>query len=167
MSQHEGAASHLAARGGRFATTRWSMVLAAGRQSSPEAESALAALCETYWYPLYAYLRRKGYSSHDAQDLTQGFFSLILRRGDVASVRRERGKFRSFLIAALQHYLANEHDRRVAQRRGGGRRLLSLDFDAAESRFAAEPVDPRTPEDAYARQWAMTLLDRVRSGLRE
>jgi RNA polymerase sigma-70 factor (ECF subfamily) len=154
-------------RPGRFATTRWSIVLAAGRKSSPDSRSALAQLCETYWYPLYTFLRRKGYSPHDAQDLTQGFFTLLLERNDVQSVRRERGKFRSFLIASLQHYLANEHDRRAAQKRGGGRKVLSLDFDAAESRYAAQAEDPATPEDAYARHWALTLLDRVQAALRD
>ena len=150
-----------------FASTRWSMVLAAGRRSSPESQSALAALCETYWYPLYGYLRRKGYAAHDAADLTQGFFAMLLERNDVAAVRREKGKFRAYLIAALKHYLANERDRRRALKRGGGCKLLSLDFAAAESRFAAEAVDRHTPEDAYARQWALTLLDRVQAMLRE
>jgi RNA polymerase sigma-70 factor (ECF subfamily) len=142
------------------------MVLAAGKRGSLESKAALAQLCEMYWSPLYVYLRRKGYDASDAQDLTQGFFALLLARNDVQSVRRERGKFRAFLIASLQHYLANEHDRRKAQKRGGGRKLLSLDFQAAESRFAAEPADRRTPEDYYARQWALTLLDRAQSDLR-
>jgi RNA polymerase sigma-70 factor (ECF subfamily) len=154
-------------RRGRFATTRWSLVLAAGKGSSPESQSALAQLCETYWVPLYAFLRRKGYEAHDAQDLTQGFFTLLLERNDVQSVRRERGKFRAFLIASLKHFLANEHDRRNAQKRGGGRKLLSLDFDAAESRYAEHAADRHTPEDAFARQWALTLLDRVQEILRE
>jgi RNA polymerase sigma-70 factor (ECF subfamily) len=161
------AAESVPLRRGRFATTRWSMVLAAGRSSSPKSQSALAELCETYWYPLYAFVRRKGYEAHDAQDLTQGFFALLLERNDVQSVRRERGKFRAFLIASLQHYLANEHDRRNARKRGGGRKLFSLDFAAAENRYSAEPADRRTPEDAYARQWALTLLERVQASLRD
>lgn len=154
-------------RRGNFATTRWSMVLAAGQRSSPESKSALAALCEAYWPPLYAFLRRKGYSPADAQDLTQGFFTLLLERNDMAAVRRERGKFRSFLIASLQHFLANEHDRRTAQKRGGGRKPLSLDFDAAERGYAIQASDQRSPEDAFARQWALTLLDRVQTLLRQ
>jgi RNA polymerase sigma-70 factor (ECF subfamily) len=165
--QFDDAAESAPLRRERFATTRWSMVLAAGRSSSPDSRSALAELCQTYWYPLYAFLRRKGYAAHDAQDLTQGFFALLLERNDVQSVRRERGRFRAFLIASLQHYLANEHDRRNAQKRGGGRKPFSLDFASAESRYCAEPADRRTPEDAYARQWALTLLDRVQSNLRD
>jgi RNA polymerase sigma-70 factor (ECF subfamily) len=127
----------------------------------------LAALCEAYWYPLYAFLRRKGYAASDAQDLTQGFFALLLERNDVATLRQERGKFRSYMIAALQNYLANERDRQRAQKRGGGRKPLSLDFAAAESRFALQAADRRTPEDAFARQWALTLLKQVQSALRE
>jgi RNA polymerase sigma-70 factor (ECF subfamily) len=143
------------------------MVLAAGKRSSPESQQALEQLCRTYWYPLYAFLRRKGYEANDAQDLTQGFFTLLLERNDVQTVRRERGKFRAFLIASVKHFLANEHDRRNAQKRGGGRKLLSLDFEAAESRYALEPAERRTAEDAYVRQWALTLLDRVQTVLRD
>jgi RNA polymerase sigma-70 factor (ECF subfamily) len=159
--------SSAAVRRGQFATTRWSMVLAAGRKNSPESQSALAALCEAYWYPLYAFLRRKGYAAGDAQDLTQGFFALLLERNDVAMVRKERGKFRSYLIAALQNYLANERDRQRAQKRGGGRKPLSLDFASAENRYAAQAADRRTPEDAFARQWALTLLEQVQSALHQ
>jgi RNA polymerase sigma-70 factor (ECF subfamily) len=142
------------------------MVVAAGWKSSPESAAALAALCEAYWYPLYAYLRRKGYEAYDAQDLVQGFFTLLLERNDIAAVQRERGKFRSYLIAALRHFLANEYDRGQAQKRGGGRKTLSLDFDQAELRFASLTPDHRTPEDLFVRQWALTLLEQVQTRLR-
>ncbi len=152
---------------GHFATTRWSVVLAAGKSNSAEARDALTVLCETYWYPLYAYVRRQGYDSASAQDLTQGFFARLLEKEDLRNVSRERGRFRSFLLASLKHYLINEWDRARAEKRGGGRRHLSLDFDAAESRYRLEPADPNTPEAIYARQWALTLLDRVFEVLRQ
>ncbi len=150
-----------------FATTRWSIVLAAGRDSSPEAKTALATLCETYWFPLYAFVRRQGYDAQDAQDLTQGFLTRLLEKKDLRDVQRERGKFRSFLLASMKHFLLNEWDRTQAQKRGGGQRMLSVDFDEAERRLRLEPSHEQTPEVIFEKQWALTLLDRVRAVLRE
>ena len=151
----------------RFATTRWSVVLAAGHESAPGAEEALAELCRTYWYPLYAYVRRRGYSYDDAQDLTQEFFARLIEKKYLGMVDRERGKFRSFLLASFQHFLANEWDRAQAQKRGGGMTFLSLEAETAESRYALEPVDETTPETLYERRWALTLLDQTLSRLRQ
>ena len=141
--------------------------MAAGRDSSPEAETALATLCETYWFPLYAFVRRQGYDAQDAQDLTQGFFTRLLEKEDLRDVQRERGKFRSFLLASMKHFLMNEWDRTQAQKRGGGQRVLSVDFDEAESRIRLELSHEQTPEVIFEKQWALTLLERVRAVLRE
>jgi len=151
----------------QFASTHWSVVLQAGRQSSPTSERALATLCELYWYPLYAFVRRQGYPAADAQDLTQGFFLRLLQKRDFANVDREKGRFRSFLLASLKHYLFNEWDKVRAAKRGGGRLVLSLEFDDAESRFSLEPQHDRTAEVIYDREWALTMLDQVRSQLAE
>lgn len=150
-----------------FATTRWSIVLAAGGGDSHEAGVALAALCETYWYPLYAYIRRQGHDAQTAQDLTQGFFARLLEKRDLDGAAPESGRFRSYLLGAVKHFLANEYDRAHAQKRGGGRKHLSLDFGAAEDRYRLEPADRQTPEAVYLRQWALTLLRRVQQQLEE
>ena len=150
----------------RFATTRWSVVLAAGQGSSAESEAALATLCETYWYPLYAYVRRQGHDSADAQDLTQGFFARLLEKKYLQQVQRERGKFRSFLLASLKHYIINEWDRTRAAKRGGGRKTLRVDFEAGESRYRLEPASGQTPESIFAKQWALALLEKVQEALR-
>ena len=144
-----------------FATTHWSVVLAAGQSASKAAENALEELCRRYWYPLYAYLRRKGYSEHDAQDLTQGFFEHLIERRTLESVGREKGKFRSFLLSCLNHFLAHERERAGAQKRGGGRELISLNGEEAEQRYRLEPRDERSPERIFEHRWAMTLLDQV------
>ncbi|MAG94795.1 MAG: RNA polymerase subunit sigma-24 [Planctomycetaceae bacterium] len=146
----------------RFATTRWSVVLAAG---SADADDALSTLCETYWYPLYAYVRRQGRSAEDAQDLTQGFFTRLLEKHDLKTVRPELGRFRSFLLASLKHFLINDWDRRHAHKRGSGRIPLSLDFDSAEQRYRLEPATEITPEDLFEKQWALTLIARVETQL--
>jgi RNA polymerase sigma-70 factor (ECF subfamily) len=151
----------------RFATTRWSVVLAAGQRLQPDAGAALEALCRTYWYPLYAFVRRQGRQPAEAADLTQGFFATLLERDDLGGLSPDKGRFRSFLLASLKHYLINEADRQRAMKRGGGRRLLSLDFDDAESRYRLEPAHHETAESVFERQWALTLLDRVRGLLRE
>lgn len=143
-----------------FATTHWSLVLAAGHPT-PGAHAALAKLCQIYWYPLYAYVRRQGHGPHDAQDLTQEFFARLLEQHSVAEVRREKGKFRSFLLAAMNHFLANEWDRARAQKRGGRCRLVSLDAASAEDRYRLEPVDQLTPDRIFERRWALTLLEEV------
>ena len=144
-----------------FATTHWSVVLATREISSPEGAAALERLCRTYWYPLYAYVRRLGFSEHDAQDLTQGFFAQLLERRSIQTVEREKGKFRSFLLASLNYYVADERDRANAQKRGGGREALSLDVQEAEQRYRLEPADERSPEKIFELRWAMTLLDQV------
>jgi DNA-directed RNA polymerase specialized sigma24 family protein len=144
-----------------FATTHWSVVLTAGGNDSPACREALENLCRIYWYPLYAYLRRRGYTEHDAQDLTQGFFAHLLKRDSLQRVAREKGRFRSFLLASLNYFLADERDRASAQKRGGGREVLSLDARQAEERYRLEPVDERSPEKIFERRWAMTLLDQV------
>jgi RNA polymerase sigma factor (sigma-70 family) len=151
---------------GRFAVTRWSVVLAAAGDD-PAARGALGILCRTYWYPLYAFVRRQGHQPHDAQDLTQEFFSRLLEKGWLDGVAREKGKFRSFLLASMKHFLSNERDRARAQKRGGGRPPISLDTHSAESRYAMEPVDVATPEKIFERRWAMTLLEQVLARLRD
>ncbi len=144
-----------------FATTHWSIVVAAGDASREDAQDALSQLCEVYWYPLYAYVRRRGYSAPDAQDLTQAFFARLLEKQSLRVADAERGKFRSFLLASLDHFLANELDRARAQKRGGGRALLSLDLADGESRVNLELAHELTPERLYERQWALTLLELV------
>jgi RNA polymerase sigma-70 factor (ECF subfamily) len=149
-----------------FETTRWSLVIAARSDDSSAARAALATLCDTYWYPLYAYVRRRGTSPDDARDLTQGFFTSLLERKDFEHVRQERGRFRAFLLASLQHYLSNDAARRRTQKRGGDMTFLPLTFDDAEGRYRVEPEDSVTPETLYARRWALTVIDRVLAKLR-
>ncbi len=146
---------------GIFATTHWSVVLAARETDAPQAAAALEKLCRTYWYPLYAYLRRRGYGEHDAQDLTQGFFAHLFERDWLQRVAREKGRFRSFLLASLNYFLADQRDRASAQKRGGGRPIISFDAHEAEERYRLEPVDERSPDKLFERRWAMTLLDQV------
>jgi RNA polymerase sigma factor (sigma-70 family) len=144
-----------------FATTRWSVVVAAGGATGPGARDALETLCGAYWYPLYAYARRRGSDRHAAEDLTQGFFAMLLERGSVAAADPQRGRFRAFLLTAFQRFAVNEHERASAQKRGGGSSPLSLDFDAGESRFATEPAHGLTPEREFERRFALALLARV------
>jgi RNA polymerase sigma-70 factor (ECF subfamily) len=152
---------------GTFATTQWSLVLSAGERQDASAEAALATLCERYWYPLYAFVRRRGYDAHHAQDLTQAFFVRLLEKNILAAASPERGRFRTFLLTALKHFLANEWDFDHAQKRGGDRHQLALDYAAGESRWSFEPVDLLTPERAFERQWALTLLDTVIARLQD
>jgi RNA polymerase sigma-70 factor (ECF subfamily) len=152
-------------RAARFATTHWSVVRAASR-SSPKSREALAALCEAYWYPLYAFVRRQGYSAPDAQDLTQEFFARLLEKNDLGVADRAKGRFRSFLLAAVKHFLSNQRDRARAKKRGGGRQVLSLDWDAGESRLGREPAHEITPERLFERRWALTILENVLARLR-
>ena len=151
----------------RFATTHWSIVLAAGRDDAPEARQAMDSLCRVYWYPLYAYVRRLGYGSDDAQDSVQGFFTRLIEKGDVAMATAVRGRFRSFLLTSLKHFLCNEWDRARAQKRGGARIQVPITGDQADSRYSIEPADALTPERLYERQWAMTLLETVLTELAE
>jgi len=147
--------------GREFATTHWSVVLAAGARDSPQANAALETLCRTYWYPSYAYLRRQGHDAPDAEDLTQAFFAHLLERGFPKGVTPTRGRFRSFLLTALKHFLADEWDKLRAEKRGGGRPTVSLDAAHAEARYRLEPVDRLDAERLYERRWAITLVNRV------
>jgi DNA-directed RNA polymerase specialized sigma24 family protein len=151
----------------RFATTHWSLVIAAGQPESSESSDALVELCSTYWYPLYAFVRRQGYQAQDAQDLTQGFFAKLLEKNYIGAADRQRGRFRSFLLIALKHYLSNQRGYARSQKRGGGRPLISLDFESAEQRYRHEPADMMTPERLFERRWALTVLDRVIGRLRD
>jgi len=144
-----------------FATTHWSVVLAAGEVESPQAADALARLCRAYWYPLYAYVRRQGRGSPDAQDLTQEFFARVLEKNFLKSATPEKGRFRSFLLVALKRFLANEWERASAQKRGGGRAPVELDAVSAEERYRLEPVDEASADRIYERRWALALLDQV------
>ncbi len=143
------------------ATTHWSVVLAAADQGKPEAAAALEKLCRTYWYPLYVYIRRHGHSPEDSRDLTQEFFFRLLERNSFAAADREKGRFRSFLLGALKHFLADEHDKAAAQKRGGGRSIASWEDVGAEERFAAEPADELSPDKLFDRRWALTVLDQA------
>jgi DNA-directed RNA polymerase specialized sigma24 family protein len=144
-----------------FDTTRWS-VIAAARGADPEAaRAALSTLCEAYWYPLYAFIRRWGADPDAARDLTQGFFASLLERRDIEQVRPERGRFRTFLLASAKHFLLNEAARSRATKRGGGVPPIPLAFDDAEGRYQFEPADETTPETLYERRWALTVLERV------
>lgn len=151
---------------GVFVTTQWSVVLAAARSDTTKAQEALEKLCRAYWYPLYAYVRRRGHPAQDAQDLTQAFFTRLLERQWIANADRERGKFRTFLLTAMSHFLSDEWDKVRAQKRGGGAAQVPVQLDDAESRYGCEPADDRTPEQIYERQWAVTLLDTVLQRLR-
>lgn len=160
--------SELSRPTGRFIPTRWTLVLAASAQRDTQAgRAALAELCETYWYPLYAYVRRCGHEQHDAEDLTQEFFARLLEKNTLAGVSPEKGRFRSFLLASIKHFLANEWDRSQAQKRGGGKVIISLDGAVGESRHPIEPADGLTPDLIFERQWVLALLDRVLSQLAE
>src|SRR5882762_9200845 len=147
--------------GAQFTTTHWSVVLAATREPSPEATEALAELCQTYWYPLYAYVRRKGYEVADAQDLTQGFFARVLEKNYMGAVDRRKGKFRSFLLASLEHFLAKEWTRAHRLKRGGGCAIIPLDSSDTEHRYHLEPADDWTAERIYERRWALTVLEQA------
>jgi RNA polymerase sigma factor (sigma-70 family) len=150
-----------------FATTHWSVVLAAKDNSTPAAREALERLCRTYWYPLYSYIRRAGYHADDAQDLTQSFFARLLASNSLASVLPEKGKFRSFLLTALNHSLVDEARRAKAGKRGGGQTLFSLDDDEAESRYQLEPASELTAERIFDQRWAVAVLDHAIARLRE
>ena len=155
------------AGGGRFTTTHWSLVLAAAGAEDAHGREALAKLCQVYWYPLYAFVRRQGHDPHDAQDLTQEFFMRLLEKDYLGDVDRSKGKFRSFLLAALKHFLSKEWARAKTLKRGGGHTLVSLDTLSAEDRYRREPEDNATPERLFERRWALTLLDRVLTRLSE
>jgi len=150
-----------------FPTTLWTVVLHASRDEPALGQAALAELCQAYWYPLYSFVRRRGYSPHDAQDLTQAFFAQLLEKRGLERVDPELGRFRTFLLASLKNFLANDWDKMEARKRGGGETIISLDEESAESRFHHEPSHELTPERHFERQWAMTLLDQVFDALRD
>lgn len=150
-----------------FLTTHWSVVLAAGRDDSIQGRIALERLCENYWYPLYAFVRRLGHSPHDAEDLVQSFFSTCIEKNYFGAVEQGRGRFRTFLLVALKRFLANEWDKAHAQKRGGTHIVISLDSFTAEQRYALEPVDSLSADKLYDRRWALTLLDRVVARLQD
>jgi RNA polymerase sigma factor (sigma-70 family) len=149
-----------------FATTHWTVVLAAREREGTAARLALASLCSTYWYPLYAFIRGRGSSPHEAEDLTQEFFLHFLERNALQRVRPEAGKFRSFLLACLKNFLANERERARAQRRGGGRPPVPLASGEAETRYSLEPSDHRTPDAEFERRWAFATVERTLAELR-
>ena len=150
-----------------FLTTHWSVVVAAKQKPSTEADAALERLCKTYWWPLYAFVRRRGYPEHDAQDLTQEFFTRLLAKDFLRDVDRSKGKFRSFLLAAMEHFLAKEWRRANAQKRGGGCNIVSADAATTETHYLQLSANTRTPEQLFDQQWAMTLLDRAVARLRD
>lgn len=150
----------------QFATTHWSMVVAAGADSTPAAQDALECLCREYWYPLYAFIRRRGHPPADAEDLTQGFFAYLLERRLVSRADREAGRFRSFLLGSLKHFLAHEHERATAIKRGGGQPVLSFDQIDPEERYALEPSDGATPETIFDQRWALQQIENALSRLR-
>ena len=154
-------------RAGRFATTRWSLVLAAGHQPSARSSEALASLCEMYWYAVYAFIRRQGYRPEDGADLTQAFFLRVLEKNYFHDADPARGRFRAFLCASIRHFLSNERDRARALKRGGAQPPISLDVETAEGRYRLEPRDDLTPEKLFDRHWALTLLERVLARLRQ
>ncbi|MGA2659952.1 MAG: sigma-70 family RNA polymerase sigma factor [Verrucomicrobiota bacterium] len=156
-----------AGRNAQFTTTHWSAVLAARQADSPAATAALERLCQTYWYPLYAFVRRQGNSPEDAQDVTQEFFARVLQKDYFAQVDQSKGRFRDFLKAALRHFLADCRDRGRALKRGGGKPLIHLDALTAEERYRLEPADTMTPDRSFDRSWALTAMQHAIAGLRE
>jgi len=151
----------------RFATTHWSVVLRAGRNDTAGAAEALSRLCRIYWFPLYAQVRRRGYNAHDAQDLTQGFFARLLANDTLAHADPTRGRFRSFVLTALKNFLNDEWEKSRTIKRGGGTSLVSIDVEAAERQFRAEPTEEFSPDKAFDRQWAVVLLETVLTRLEQ
>ena len=157
---------HTLAGSSQFPTTRWTLIIAAGGPQRREVRSALACLCENYWYPLYAYLRRRGYPADQAQDLTQEFFIRLLEGRYLDRAEPEKGRFRAFLLTSLKFFVADEEDRKRAQKRGGGA-LLPLETSSGEERYQREPVHNETPERIFERRWALSVLERVVEKLRD
>ncbi len=153
--------SSTSAPGDIFATTHWTVVLAAGKRSTPQSDRALEELCRAYWFPLYAYVRRRGHTKEDAEDLTQEFFARFLEKNYLAGLSAERGRFRAFLLASLKHFLINEWDKSRRQKRGGGVTPLSLDWQTADTKFQIAATNEPSPDKAFDREWAVTLLAKV------
>ena len=151
----------------QFTTTHWSVVLAARGTDSSVALQALERLCQTYWYPLYAFVRRQGYSAQDAEDLTQGFFERVLEKEYFTDVDQSKGRFRAFLLAALKHFLSESRKRERAIKRGGGKPMVCLDAQTAEERYRLEPTDTMTPDRLYDRRWALTVVENAVVRLRQ
>ena len=149
------------APGDAFATTHWTVVLAAGQRHTPASDTALEQLCQSYWFPLYAYIRRRGHAKADAEDLTQVFFTRLLEKNFLANLDGEKGKFRAFLLAALKNFLAKEWDKSQTQKRGGGGAHLSLDWETADTKFQVTATQEASPDRAFDREWALALLARV------
>lgn len=153
---------HKSPAAGRFATTRWSLIVAAGSPDLPDSNAALTELCSAYWPPLYAYVRKRGYSVDDSRDLTQEFFARLLEKATVAAADPQRGRFRTFLLTSMQNFLANEHDRATALKRGGGATVFPMDFDSAERGIVVEPADSGpSPEATFEREWALQTLQQA------
>lgn len=163
----DSASSTTALGGFAFTETHWTTVLAAGEEGSPQADAALEKLCRAYWYPLYAYIRRRGVSAIDAEDMTQSLLASLVRRRSLRSVAKEKGRFRTFLLAALDHFLAGEWDKARALKRGGGQVFISLDEQNADGRYQAEPAALASPEQLFDRGWALAVLDAAMVRLRE
>jgi RNA polymerase sigma factor (sigma-70 family) len=157
----ERASQHSSAPGDIFATTHWTVVLAAGRRHTPQADRALEELCRTYWFPLYAYVRRRRHEKEDAEDLVQAFFTRFLAKNYLEGLSAERGRFRAFLLASLKNFLANEWDKSQRQKRGGGVQHLSLDWQTADSKFQVAASSEPSPDQAFDREWALALLSKV------
>jgi DNA-directed RNA polymerase specialized sigma24 family protein len=166
MPDEAPARSEPGSRATGFCTTHWSVVLSAGGNFSPESQEALEKLCRTYWYPLYVHVRRLGWGEEDAKDLTQQFFARFLERKYIQLADRDRGRFRSFLLTSLKHFLADEWDKSRTQKRGSGQPAISWDGFDPERRYRAEPTDTLTPERAYEKRWAGMLLEGVLRRLR-
>ncbi|KPK40005.1 MAG: hypothetical protein AMJ65_10960 [Phycisphaerae bacterium SG8_4] len=149
-----------------FATTHWSVVLSAGSPESTRYQEALERLCQTYWFPIYAYLRRKGYGANSAEDHTQGFFTHMIEMQDLCQADPNRGRFRSFLLSMLKHFMADQWDRSQAQKRGGGKKVLSLDFADAETRYKLEPSHQLSPDKLFEKSWALAVLDQTMAQLK-
>ena len=159
ISEHSNPSS--TAPGDIFATTHWTVVLAAGKRSTPQSDRALEELCRAYWFPLYAYVRRRGHTKEDAEDLTQAFFARFLEKNYLAGLSAERGRFRAFLLASLKHFLINEWDKSRRQKRGGGMTPLSLDWQTADTQFQIADTTEPSPDKAFDREWAVALLAKV------
>jgi RNA polymerase sigma factor (sigma-70 family) len=151
----------------QFHTTQWSLIVAAADRSSEQCRAALEDLCQAYWYPVYAFIRRRGHSAEDACDLAQEFFATLLDKGYLADADPERGRFRAFLVTAVSRFVSKQREKAAAHKRGGGKRPLSLDFESGEARYLREPAHDWTPQRIFERRWALTLLDRTLTALRK
>ena len=167
MANERDSATTSAEQAAWFTTTHWSIVINAQDPASPQASQALEKLCRSYWYPLYAFVRRQGRDEATAKDLTQGFFAKLLEKNYLAGVRPEKGRFRNFLLASIKHFIADEWDKARALKRGGGQTIISLDETTGEGRYRHEPVEAMDAEKLYERRWALTLLEQARERLKE